>query len=129
MSGFPKDFLWGGATAANQFEGAFLEDGKAWSTADTARYIKENGTNMHGITKPMTTADVKARWRIRKGFILNGMGSIFIIATKRILPYLLKWALKPFDYRFLGREFSQMAMKVSRMRRDWLFTMLFLMSC
>ncbi|MFR3686404.1 MAG: family 1 glycosylhydrolase, partial [Enterococcus sp.] len=41
MSGFPKDFLWGGATAANQFEGAFLVDGKGWSTADTARYIKE----------------------------------------------------------------------------------------
>ena len=23
---FPKDFLWGGATAANQFEGAYNED-------------------------------------------------------------------------------------------------------
>lgn len=31
---FPKDFLWGGATAANQFEGGFLEDGKGISTAD-----------------------------------------------------------------------------------------------
>lgn len=29
-----KDFLWGGATAANQFEGAYLEDGKGLSTAD-----------------------------------------------------------------------------------------------
>lgn len=26
---FPKDFLWGGALAANQCEGAYLEDGKA----------------------------------------------------------------------------------------------------
>ena len=26
--GFPKDFLWGGAIAANQAEGAYLEDGK-----------------------------------------------------------------------------------------------------
>lgn len=25
---FPKNFLWGGATAANQCEGAYLEDGK-----------------------------------------------------------------------------------------------------
>ena len=24
---FPKDFLWGGAIAANQYEGAWLEDG------------------------------------------------------------------------------------------------------
>jgi 6-phospho-beta-glucosidase len=32
--GFPKDFLWGGALAANQVEGAALEDGKGYSTAD-----------------------------------------------------------------------------------------------
>ena len=31
---FPKDFLWGGATAANQIEGAYLENGKGLSTAD-----------------------------------------------------------------------------------------------
>lgn len=31
---FPKDFLWGGATAANQSEGAYLTDGKGLSTAD-----------------------------------------------------------------------------------------------
>lgn len=28
-SGFRKDFLWGGATAANQLEGAFDEDAKS----------------------------------------------------------------------------------------------------
>ena len=31
---FPKDFLWGGATAANQIEGAYLENEKGLSTAD-----------------------------------------------------------------------------------------------
>lgn len=31
---FPKEFLWGGATAANQYEGAYLEGGKGLSTAD-----------------------------------------------------------------------------------------------
>ncbi|MCE4052187.1 glycoside hydrolase family 1 protein [Bacillus sp. Au-Bac7] len=34
MSIFPKDFLWGGATAANQFEGAYNEDGKGLSVQD-----------------------------------------------------------------------------------------------
>lgn len=34
MSIFPNDFLWGGATAANQCEGAYLEDGKGISIAD-----------------------------------------------------------------------------------------------
>jgi len=32
--GFPEDFLWGGAIAANQAEGAYLEDGKGLSIAD-----------------------------------------------------------------------------------------------
>lgn len=31
---FPKGFLWGGATAANQYEGGYLEGGKGLSTAD-----------------------------------------------------------------------------------------------
>ncbi|MCD7884743.1 MAG: glycoside hydrolase family 1 protein, partial [Lachnospiraceae bacterium] len=31
---FPKDFLWGGAMAANQCEGAYLEDGKGLSIQD-----------------------------------------------------------------------------------------------
>lgn len=31
---FPEDFLWGGALAANQCEGAVREEGKGWTTAD-----------------------------------------------------------------------------------------------
>ncbi|MGE6258422.1 6-phospho-beta-glucosidase [Heyndrickxia sporothermodurans] len=31
---FPKDFLWGGAIAANQAEGAYLEDGKGLTIVD-----------------------------------------------------------------------------------------------
>ncbi len=42
--GFPKGFLWGGAIAANQAEGAYLDDGKGLSIAD----IMPNGL-MKGI--------------------------------------------------------------------------------
>ncbi|MCR4854584.1 MAG: glycoside hydrolase family 1 protein [Erysipelotrichaceae bacterium] len=38
---FPKDFLWGGATAANQIEGGFGEGGKGLSIAD----VLSNGTH------------------------------------------------------------------------------------
>ncbi len=31
---FPKEFLWGGATAANQYEGGYLSGGKGLATAD-----------------------------------------------------------------------------------------------
>lgn len=34
MSKFPKDFLWGGASAANQYEGGYNEGGKALTIAD-----------------------------------------------------------------------------------------------
>ncbi|MBK0347268.1 glycoside hydrolase family 1 protein [Aerococcaceae bacterium zg-ZJ1578] len=34
MTVFPKGFLWGGATAANQLEGAYNEDGKGLSVQD-----------------------------------------------------------------------------------------------
>ncbi len=34
MSKFPKGFLWGGATAANQFEGGYDADGKGLSVPD-----------------------------------------------------------------------------------------------
>ncbi|GLO63915.1 6-phospho-beta-glucosidase [Vibrio sp. MACH09] len=34
MIQFPNDFLWGGAIAANQVEGAYQQDGKGLSTAD-----------------------------------------------------------------------------------------------
>jgi len=34
MKTFPDTFLWGGAVAANQVEGAYLEDGKGLSTSD-----------------------------------------------------------------------------------------------
>lgn len=36
--GFPKDFLWGGAIAANQAEGHYQEDGKAFTISDAFRF-------------------------------------------------------------------------------------------
>ena len=33
-NGFPKDFLWGGAVAANQLEGAYTAGGKGLCVAD-----------------------------------------------------------------------------------------------
>lgn len=39
---FPEDFLWGGATAANQIEGAYAEDGKGLSVQDV---LPDGGTS------------------------------------------------------------------------------------
>ena len=32
--GFPKDFLWGGASAANQYEGGAFEGGRGLANVD-----------------------------------------------------------------------------------------------
>lgn len=43
---FPKGFLWGGATAANQLEGAYNEGGKGLSIFDMVQFVpKEERTN------------------------------------------------------------------------------------
>jgi 6-phospho-beta-glucosidase len=42
--GFPENFLWGGAVAANQCEGAYLADGRAKGgdclVGDAALYVE-----------------------------------------------------------------------------------------
>lgn len=45
---FPKDFLWGSASAAYQVEGAWQEDGKSLSFWDT--YVQEPGRTFKGTT-------------------------------------------------------------------------------
>jgi 6-phospho-beta-glucosidase len=48
MSNFPENFLWGGAIAANQTEGAYNRDGKELSTADIQPFIPgANPTDLH----------------------------------------------------------------------------------
>lgn len=43
INGFPKNFLWGGAAAACQCEGAFDIDGKGMSTSDIHAYDDKRG--------------------------------------------------------------------------------------
>ncbi len=49
---FPQDFLWGGATAANQIEGAFDIDGKGLTTAEVVKKATDRKTfTMSSVTK------------------------------------------------------------------------------
>ncbi len=49
MHGLPKDFLWGGATAANQCEGGYLEGGKGLGTVDVIPWGEHRRAVMEGI--------------------------------------------------------------------------------
>lgn len=51
---FPKDFLWGGATAANQCEGAWNIDGKGESIPD---HMRAGGLHKHRLLTPTIEPD------------------------------------------------------------------------
>ena len=69
--GFRKDFLWGGATAANQLEGAYDVDGRGLANVDLSPVGED-----------------------RLAVITGERKMIFIIDTRKILHYLQKWDLR-----------------------------------
>ncbi len=92
---FPENFLWGGATAANQLEGAYNVDGKGLATSD----LLLGGT--HNVPRQLTR-EVRpdAFYPVMKPLI------IFIV-IKKTLRCLRKWALKSTASPSLGRGFTQ----------------------
>ncbi|MFV0557573.1 MAG: 6-phospho-beta-glucosidase [Enterococcus sp.] len=75
---FPKDFLWGGATAANQFEGAWNEGGRGAATSDTAVAVApEDRKNIAEFAAPMTKAKVQAALDDQIGLYPKRWGSDF----------------------------------------------------
>lgn len=58
---FPKDFLWGGAQAASQADGAYKEDGKGLNSSDVQPYLKgmSNAEIQKIETEGMTVAEVE----------------------------------------------------------------------
>lgn len=60
MTEFPKDFLWGGATAANQCEGAFDVGGKGLSISDV---LTCGGLSKHEVELPGIPEEFKAYMR------------------------------------------------------------------
>ena len=98
----PENFLWGGATAANQYEGGWDEDGRGPSIADV---LTGGSVVLH------------RRHRYRKNFIPITRQLIFIITGKRILLFLQRWDLRYIVFLFLGPECSQMGMRKLQMRK------------
>lgn len=102
---FKDGFLWGGACAANQFEGAWNIDGKGISVAD----LCTNGTKSN--PKRITT-------KIEDNTFYPSHEAIdFIIIIKRISHYLPKWVLKFSELQSIGLEFIQREWKKSQMKK------------
>ena len=78
---FPDGFLWGGATAANQFEGGFGEGGRGFATSDTARAVNpEERKSMTGeFTTPMNRERLDFALQDTEGLYPKRWGSDFYL--------------------------------------------------
>ena len=111
-----QDFLWGGALAANQCEGAYNIDGKGLSISDVM----------------LSGSKDKRRKKLLKLKMINIIQVmrllIFIILTKRISSILKKWDLIVYEFQLPGVGSFQMVMKKSLMKLVCNFMMIYLMS-
>ena len=88
-----KDFLWGGALAAHQFEGGVLNTSKGYSVADVMT------AGAHGVPREITDGVVE-------GTILTMLVLISMDIIKKISPCLRIWDLNVLELLLLGQEFS-----------------------
>lgn len=98
---FPKGFLWGGATAANQLEGAYDVDGRGLANVDVVPIGKDRFSIITGQKKCII---LKTDTSIQRKKL-----STSTITIRKISPCLLRWDLKPIGCLSLGPVFSQKA--------------------
>lgn len=100
MKGFkmPDNFLWGGAIAANQAEGAFQKDGKGISLADVHKYYpdKTNSEISAAQLKGMTTKQIKENINDKVGYYPKRHGIDFYNTYPQDLKMLSEMGFKTF---------------------------------
>ena len=111
-----KDFLWGGALAAHQFEGGVLNTSKGLSVADVMTAVR---TVFRALSRTVWSKAIITR---------TTSASTSMAATKRISLCSQKWASSASAPRSLGRASFRMAMKQSRMKKACSSMMMFSMS-
>lgn len=99
-TGFPKDFLWGAATAANQVEGGYNEGGKGLSSFDVVPYYEvADRKHLTVLTTDVTEADFdKYKTGQVKGNFPKRRGSDFYHRYKEDIKLFGELGLKV--YRF-----------------------------
>lgn len=95
---FPKDFLWGGATAANQFEGVWNVDGRGPATSDTSRAVAPEERKSMGseFNSPMTRAKLDAALNDTEGLYPKRWGSDFYHHYKEDIALYTEMRFKTF---------------------------------
>lgn len=106
---FPDGFLWGGATAANQCEGAYDVDGRGLANVDVVPI---------GADRFPIIAGKKKMFDFEEGYFYPAKESIDMYHhLKKILRFLAKWALRLIDSLSHGLGFFQKEMSWSPMKQ------------
>ena len=105
---FPDGFLWGGATAANQCEGAYNLDGRGLANVDVVPIGKDREAIITG---------QKKMFLFEEDYFYPAKEAIDMYHHyKEISLFLQKWALRLIDFPLLGLGFFLREMKQSQMK-------------
>ena len=94
-TGFKEGFLWGGAVAANQCEGAWQEGGKGWSVADILRYRNDIPLEKR-YNEEITTKEIEAAVQDKEGVYPKRWGIDFYHTYKDDLKLLRETGMNAF---------------------------------
>lgn len=119
---FPDNFLWGGATAANQLEGAHDVDGKGLSASDVFIFdINAPKETWLDQWAGMTHAQVaEAQNPASKSTTLSAKAMTSITIMKRTSRSSPKWDSNASVCRLHGLVSSRVATNLSQMKPVWL---------
>lgn len=95
---FPKNFLWGGATAANQYEGGWNEGGRGPATSDTARAVAPEDRKSMGeeFNIPMNRERLDYAINDKEGLYPKRWGSDFYHRYKEDIALMAEMGFKTF---------------------------------
>ena len=93
--GFPDNFLWGGAIAANQAEGAYLEGGKGLCVADILK-VQDKGDLRKKSNKETTMSDITFALEDKEGYYPKRHGIDFYHTYKEDLALLAETGMNTF---------------------------------
>jgi len=95
VNGFKEGFLWGGAVAANQCEGAWHEDGKGWCLADINRF-RDDIPLSKKYNEEISTKDILEAMEDQTGIYPKRWGIDFYHTFREDLRLLKGLGLKSF---------------------------------
>lgn len=102
---FPKEFLWGGAIAASQADGAYLQDGKGLDTQDL-RYFNADWT--------------EEERKLQSNRRINGEKYQRALTEKEIEAYPFRWGIDFYNrYKDDLKIFDKLGIKVLRTSINW----------